>query len=133
MDITTILWTSLVSLVGLQLCLPDGEVEKMADQTPVFWCPNPFLRMIYGLFQLAGVIFVGGFALYLTFTEHWWYILIYIAGVLVAKLGALLAQIPIALIFSKLIERSMYGGLSIRRLFGTLMIALGIVLCFTIQ
>jgi len=133
MDITTILWTTFISLVGLQLCLPDGEAEKMADQTPMFWCPNPFLRMIYGLFQLAGVIFVGGFALYLTFTEHWWYILVYIAGVYVAKLFALLTQIPIALIFSKLIDRTMYGGLSTKRLFGTLMIAMGIVLCFTLQ
>lgn len=133
MDITTILWTTFISLVGLQLCLPDGEVEKMADQTPVFWCSNPFLRMIYGLFQLAGVICVIGFALYLTFTEHWLYILVYIAGVLLAKFAALLMQIPIALMFSKQIGRAMYGGLSTKRLFGTLMIALGIVLCFIIK
>lgn len=133
MDLTTILWTSFISLVGLQLCIPDGDVEKMADQTPMFWCQNPFLRMLYGLFQLVGVIFVIGFALYLTFTEHWWYILIYLAGVILAKLTALLLQIPIALIFSKQIEGAMYGGLIAKRLFGTLMIITGIVLCFIIQ
>ncbi|MCM1293358.1 MAG: hypothetical protein NC111_05895 [Bacteroides sp.] len=133
MDISTILWTTFISLVGLQFCLPDGDGEKMADQTPMFWCPNPFFRIIYGLFQLVGVIFVIGFALYLTFTEHWWYILIYLAGVLLAKFAALLMQIPIALIFSKQIERAMYGGLIAKRICGTLMIALGIVLCLTNQ
>ena len=133
MDVTTVLWTTFISLVGLQLCLPDGDGEKMADQTAMFWCPNPFLRIVYGLFQLVGVIFVIGFALYLTFTEHWWYILIYLTGVLLAKLVALLMQIPIVLIFSKQIERAMYGGLIAKRFFGTLIIILGIVLCFTIQ
>lgn len=133
MDVTTILWTTFISLAGLQLCLPDGEGEKMADHTPMFWCPNPFLRMLYGLFQLVGVIFVIGFALYLTFTAHWWYILIYIVCVLLAKLVALLLQIPIALAFSKEIEGTMYGGLIAKRLLGTLMIILGIILCFTIQ
>ena len=35
MDVTTLLWTSFVSLVGLQLCVPDGSVEKMADSIDI--------------------------------------------------------------------------------------------------
>ena len=48
--VATILFTTFISLVGLQLCVPDGETEKMADKYPSWWCSNPFLRIIYGLF-----------------------------------------------------------------------------------
>lgn len=128
MDVTTILYTTFISLVGLQLCVPDGDGEKMADKTPMYWCPNPFMRIIYGALQLLGVIFVLVFALYLTFTEDWWYILVYLGGVILSKILSFILQISIALIFSKQIERLMYGGLIYKRLFGTLLIALGIVL-----
>lgn len=122
---TTILWTTFISLVGLQLCVPDGDVEKMADQNPMFWCSNPLLRILYGFLQLLGVIFVLGFALYLTFSEHWWYILAYLGGVILSKISAYILQIPIALIFSKQIEKDMYGGLKFKRLTGSLLIILG--------
>lgn len=126
MDVTTILVSTAVSFVGLQLCTPDGEVEKMADSLlPNFWCANPFLRLLYGLFQLLGVIFVLGFAIYLTFTEHWWYFLIYLGGAILAKIVSFLLQIPIALIFSKQIEKDMYGGMKFKRLIGSLLIILG--------
>lgn len=128
MDITTILWTTFISLVGLQLCVPDGDVEKMADQNPSFWCGNPLLRIIYGLFQLLGVVYVIGFALYLTFADHWWYILVYLGGVILAKLVSFLLQIPIALMLSKQIQGQMYGGLIYKRLIGTLLIVLGMIL-----
>lgn len=128
METTTILWTTFISLVGLQLCVPDGDTEKMADHNPSFWCGNPLLRIIYGLFQLLGVVFVIGFALYLTFAEHWWYILVYLGGVIMAKLFAFILQIPIALIFSKQIQGHMYGGLIYKRLTGTVLIILGLIL-----
>ena len=128
MEIITILWTTFISLVGLQLCVPDGDVEKMADQNPSFWCGNPLLRIIYGLFQLLGVVFVLGFALYLTFAEYWWYILVYLGGVIIAKLVAFLLQIPIALMFSTQIQGNMYGGLIYKRLIGTVLIILGMIL-----
>lgn len=128
MDITTILWTTFISLVGLQLCVPDGDVEKMADQNPSFWCGNPLLRIIYGLFQLLGVVYVIGFALYLTFADHWWYILVYLGGVILAKLVSFFLQIPIAMMLSKQIQGQMYGGLIYKRLIGTLLIVLGMIL-----
>lgn len=128
MDITTILWTTFISLVGLQLCVPDGDIEKMADQNPSFWCGNPLLRIIYGLFQFLGVVYVIGFALYLTFADHWWYILVYLGGVILAKLVSFLLQIPIAMMLSKQIQGQMYGGLIYKRLIGTLLIVLGMIL-----
>lgn len=128
METTTILWTTFISLVGLQLCVPDGDTEKMADHNPNFWCGNPLLRIIYGLFQLLGVVFVIGFALYLIFAEHWWYILVYMGGVIIAKLVTFLLQIPIALMFSKQIQGHMYGGLISKRLIGTVLIILGLIL-----
>lgn len=128
MEITTILWTTFISLVGLQLCVPDGDTEKMADHYPSFWCGNPLLRIIYGLFQLLGAVFVIGFALYLTFAEHWWYIIVYFGGAIIAKLVAFLLQIPIALIFSKQIQVHMYGGLIYKRVIGTVLIILGLIL-----
>lgn len=128
MDITTILYTTFISLVGLQICAPDGDVEKMADKTPAFWCPNPFLRIIYGLLQLLGVLFVLGLALYLTFSTHWWYILVYIGGMILGKIVAFILQIPMALLFSKQIEGTMYGGLIAKRIFGSLLIVTGISL-----
>lgn len=128
MEITTILWTTFISLVGLQLCVPDGDTEKMADHYPSFWCGNPLLRIIYGLFQLLGAVFVIGFALYLTFGEHWWYIIVYFGGAIIAKLVAFLLQIPIALIFSKQIQVHMYGGLIYKRVIGTVLIILGLIL-----
>ena len=128
MDITTILYTTFISLVGLQICVPDGDDEKMADKTPDFWCPNPFLRIIYGLLQLLGVLFVLGLALYLTFSTHWWYILVYIGGMILGKIVAFILQIPMALLFSKQIEGTMYGGLIAKRIFGSLLIVTGISL-----
>lgn len=128
METTTILCTTFISLVGLQLCVTDGDVEKLADQNPSFWCPNSFLRVAFGLFQLLGAAFVLGFALYLSFTEHWWYILVYLVGVIIAKLFAFLLQIPIALMFSKQIQGHMYGSLIYKRLIGTVLILLGMIL-----
>ena len=37
METTTILWTTFISLVGLQLCVPDGDTEKMADHKGSFF------------------------------------------------------------------------------------------------
>lgn len=132
MDITTILYTTFISIVGLQMCVPDGDVEKMADKMPSFWCPNPFLRIIYGLLQLLSALFVLGLALYLTFDSHWWYILVFIGGVILGKIVAFLLQIPMALLFSKQIEGAMYGGLIAKRITGSILIVVGMGL-FLIQ
>lgn len=129
MDISLILLTTFIALVGLQLCVPDGEGEKMADKFPHFWCENPWLRMGYGLMQLIGVVFVLGMALFLTFTENWWYILVYLCGVIVAKFVALLIQVPIGLLCGNMIEQHMYGGLRIKRLVGTILIVSSLVMC----
>lgn len=133
MEVTTILWTTFLSLVGLRLCSPDGDIEKMADKIPYLWCPKPFWRIIYGLFQIIGIVFVLGFALYLTFTHNWWYILVYIGGVLLANVTSILLQVPVALIFLNKAQSNMYGNLVIKRLIGTIMIICGIIICFIIH
>lgn len=131
MDITTILWTTAVSLVGLQLCLPDSKVDEINDRFPRFWCPNPLLRIFYGLSNLCGVIFVLGFAIYLSITQHWWYIFAYLGAAAISNLIVVsLLKTILALMY---INRSSDNSLFIRRMMGSLLIVTGIVLCFTLQ
>lgn len=47
----------------------------------------------YGLSNILGVIFVLGMVGYLTFTEHWWYLGVYVGGLILAKLIALLLRL----------------------------------------
>ena len=113
MDISFLLISSAISLVGLHMCLPSSEVEKMTER---YWAQSRLLRVIYGLFQLVGVVFVLVVMGYLTFKVHWWYILVYIGGVFAAKFIALLLQFFFHSLFS-------------RRIAGTILIIISIV-CF---
>lgn len=131
MDVTTLLWTSFVSLVGLQLCVPDGSVEKMADTTDIMafqWCPNPYLRIAYGLCQLLGCCFVLFAGIALTITEHWWYILVYLVGIIIAKIVSMLLIVP--LVFLKIdrwFNDFMFSSLQAKRLIGSIIIIFGIL------
>ena len=100
MNLLLILWTAFTTLVGLMLCIPDnpnGKPEmEMFEQ---FWTQNPWVRIFYGLANILGVIFVLGMVGYLTFTQHWWYIAVFIGAILVAKIAAFilgLALYPLA-------------------------------------
>ena len=130
METSVILLSSFVALVGLQLSVPDGDVEKMADNGMMGcpWCPSPILKIIYGLSQLAGVAFCLGFAAYLTFAEHWWYLLVYIGGVMLAKVTAILLHIPLLPLF-KLCDEGLFSDLRIKRFVGTLLIWIGFAIC----
>ena len=129
MDITVLLWTSFISLIGLNFCEPE-EADKRLLSIPVPWCRNPFMRFLYGVIQLLGLLFVWGTAIYLTFTVHWWYILIYLAGGLIAKLISLILIIPLAATnMDEWFSDVMFGELKARRLVGSVIVVVGILLC----
>lgn len=75
MEVSLILWTSFLSLVGLQLCIPENPNGRFEAEFNERWCTHsPLLRMFYGLSNILGALFVLGMVGYLTFTEHWWYL-----------------------------------------------------------
>lgn len=111
MDPIILLISTSISLIGLQICLPKDDWEKLDDAS---WTKSPMLKIFYGLIQLIGVVFVlGGFG-YLTFFEHWWYFLIYIGAFAVARL--------IAIVFMNFID-SFFA----RRIIGTILVLVGIL------
>ena len=131
MEISVVLILSFIVLVGLQISVPDGDVEKMADSPGLGcpWCPSPILKIFYGIIQLIGVAFIIIIVLYLTFTEKWWYFLIYLAGLPLSKIVSLLLQIFLVPVYKKYEFRVMYGGLRVKRLVGTLLIICGVLSC----
>ncbi len=85
-----LLLTSFVALLGLKICVPENPNEEFeAQMNERFWTNNPFLRIFYGLTNIVGVIFVLASVAYLTFVEHWWYFIVYIIALLIAKILAL--------------------------------------------
>ncbi|MBQ6649289.1 MAG: hypothetical protein IJM66_10650 [Muribaculaceae bacterium] len=110
-DPTIILISTSISLIGLQICLPKDDVEKLDEVT---WTKSPLLKIIYGIIQLVGVVFVlGGFG-YLTFFEHWWYLLVYFGAFAIARLMATISNALIESFFA-------------RRIIGTIIILCGIL------
>ena len=133
MEVVNNLLTIFVVLVGLSLCRPE-ESEKLADSIDILrWCHSSLIKILYGLIQLIGVVFVIGFVIYLI-CVHWWYILVVVGASLLAGIGhivSLLIFLPIILIW-KHFDWGMYWELRARRLIGTLMIIAGVVLCFVL-
>ena len=128
-DISTILWSMSLALVGLALCNPRSEMEKVAD-TPMgvyLWCHYPLIRVLYGWGQCVGLAFVYSTTIFTIFCIHWWYVFFYVGGVLAAKLISFIINIPIACMCVRRLQ--LYGALRMRRLIGTLLIAVGIILC----
>ena len=128
--ISTILWAMSLALVGLALCNPQSETEKMAD-TPMgvhLWCHYPRIRLLYGWGQCAGLAFVLGTAVHMIFLVHWWYVLIIAAALPVAKILAGIINIPIEYAYDRAL--SLYGALRFRRIIGTLLFLLAIILCW---
>lgn len=129
MEISIVLLTCFIALVGLKMCdIEKGTVEDFADK-PGFcpWCPSPILKILYGLMQLIGVVFVLGLMLYLTFTEHWWYILVYIGGLVAAIILSFILRILLIPIV-KMFSYDMFRELQVRRFVGTILIIIGLVL-----
>lgn len=128
METSVILLTCFIALVGLKMCdVDNGTVEDFADKPGVFsWCRSPILKMLYGIMQLIGCVFVLGLMLYLTFTEHWWYIFVYIGGLIVAMFLSFILRILLIPIV-KMFSYDMFRELQVRRFVGTILIVIGVL------
>lgn len=111
-DPIVLLISTSISLIGLQICLPKDDFEKLDEVT---WTTSPLLKIIYGIIQLVGVIYIlGGFG-YLTFFEHWWYFLIYFGAFAIARLMTT-------------ISNAIIDSLFVRRIIGSIIILCGILI-----
>ena len=134
MEVSTVLISTFIVLVGLQLCVPEtpngkeGEFEKGVIEQ--FWTKNPLLRIIYGLCNILGVVFVLGFMGYLVFTEKWWYIGVYVLGLILAKFVAFILRILLIPLYKK--ESSIYAQVLVQRIFGIIIILIGMILIMLI-
>lgn len=129
MDISLILWTSSLALVGLQLCEPENPNGRFeAKLIEKYWTHNPLLRIFYGLSNILGVIFVLGTVGYLTFTEHWWYLGVYVGGLILAKLIAFLLRLLLYPLYRLSNDFSSFAEIKVQRVVGSLMVLVGIVL-----
>jgi len=129
MDVSLVLWTSFLALVGLQLCVPENPNGRFeAEFNERWWTHNPLLRIFYGLSNILGVLFVLGLVGYLTFTEHWWYIGVYVGGLILAKLIAFLLRLFLYPFYRFSNDIPSFAHIKVQRIAGSLMILVGIAL-----
>ena len=134
MDVSLVLWTSFLALVGLQLCIPENPNGRFeAEFNERWWTHNPFLRMFYGLSNILGALFVLGMAGYLTFAEHWWYIGVYIGGLILSKLLAFLLRLLLYPVYNLTNDIPTFAEIKVQRIVGSLMALLGIILFLTLK
>lgn len=132
MDTSLVLLTSFVALLGLQMCVaenPNGRFEAQMNEQ--YWTQNPLLRIFYGLSNIAGAIFVLGMIGYLTISEHWWYLIVYLVAVPVAKLLAFICKLVIIFLWKKSDDNlETFSRIKKHRIIGSLIIIAAIVLFF---
>lgn len=132
MDTSLVLLTSFVALLGLQMCVaenPNGRFEAQMNEQ--YWTQNPLLRNFYGLSNIAGAIFVLGMVGYLTISEHWWYIIVYLIAVPVAKLLSFICKLVIIFLWKKSDDNlETFSRIKKHRIIGSLIIIAAIVLFF---
>ena len=127
MDVSLILWTSSLALVGLQLYEPENHNGRFgAKFNEKYWTHNPLLRIFYDLSNILGVIFVLGMVGYLTFTEHWWYLGVYVGGLILAKFIAFLLRLLLYPLYR--LSNDFFAEIKVQRIVGSLMVLVGIVL-----
>ena len=127
MEITFLIIGSFVSLIGLNLCIPENPNGKFeADLIEKRWTDNNLLRIFYGISNIVGSLFVLGTVGYLTFAVKWWYVLVYIGGFILAKLIAFIMR-QILSPFEKM-ANGMYANVVVQRFVGSILIIVGIVL-----
>ena len=127
MEVTTILICTFIVLVGLQLCLIDTPTGKFEGSvTESYWTDSPWLKIIYGICNLLGVFFVLGFMGYLAFKEHWWYIGVYLAGLILARLVAFVLSLLLRPLY--MMVNDLYGNVFVQRVAGIIIIIAGMLL-----
>lgn len=128
MDISIVLTTAFIALIGEVLCqIEKGTVEEIADMPGLCpWCESPTLKMLYGMLQIAGVIFVLGITAYLTFTEDWWYILVYLGGRIAASIIVYIIKLLLLPVY-KMYSHHMLIHVKINRCIGSCFILIGIL------
>ncbi len=134
MSATLIFWLSFIVLIGLQLCVP----EKISDANGTYkdelaekyWTDNNWLRILYGWSVLLGSLSVIAAAGYLTFAEHWWYILVYIGAIIGSKIGAFILKLGLVVILPPMY---MYDRLKICRIVGLIIIYVALIMGFLLS
>ena len=131
MEVSTIIISSFIVLIGLQLCVPETPNGKFeADLIEKYWTQNPLLRIVYGFLNIIGVVFVLGFLIYLTFTEHWWYIGVYIGGLILAKAFAFIFKLILMPFYKRV--NSIYADVVVQRVAGVIIIIIGMLLAIVL-
>lgn len=128
MDTSLVLLTSFVALLGLQMCVaenPNGRFEAQMNEW--YWTQNPLLRVFYGLSNILGVIFVLGMVGYLTISEHWWYLIVYLIAVPVAKLLSFICNLVVFLIWKKSDDIETFDRIKKQRIVGSVVIIVAFV------
>ena len=131
MDTSLVLITSFVALLGLQMCVsenPNGRFEAQMNER--YWTQNPLLRVFYGLSNILGVIFVLGMVGYLTISEHWWYLIVYLIAVPVAKLLSFICNLIVFLIWKKSNDIETFSRIKKQRIVGSVVIIVAVVFFF---
>ena len=134
MSATLIFWLSFIVLIGLQLCVP----EKISDANGTYkdelaekyWTDNNWLRILYGWSVLLGSLSVIAAAGYLTFAEHWWYILVYIGAIIGSKIGAFILKLGLVVTLPPMY---MYDRLKICRIVGLIIIYVALIMGFLLS
>ena len=134
MEVSLILWTSFLSLVGLQLRIPENPNGRFeAEFNERWWTHSPLLRMFYGLSNILGALFVLGMVGYLTFTEHWWYLAVFVGGIILAKILAFLLRLLLYPLYNMMNDIPTFAEIKVQRIVGSLMALLGIILFFVLK
>ncbi len=131
MDTSLVLLTSFVALLGLQMCVPENPNGRFeAQMNERYWTQNPLLRVFYGLSNILGVIFVLGMVGYLTFSEHWWYLIVYLIAVPVAKLLSFICNLAVFLIWKKSDDIETFSRIKKQRIVGSMVILAALIFFF---
>ena len=131
MDTSLVLFTSFVALLGLQMCVPENPNGRFeAQMNERYWTQNPLLRIFYGLSNSAGVIFVLGMVAYLTISEHWWYLIVYLVALPMAKLLAFICKLGVLLLWKKSDNIETFCRIKKHRIVGSLVIITAIITFF---
>lgn len=129
MDTTVLIICSFISLVGLQLCIPETPNGKFeAGVIEKLWTNNPLLRIFYGISNIVGVLFVLGVVGYLTFAVKWWYILVYVGCTILARIIAFILRLTLSPFYK--MSNEIHAHVVVQRIVGPFLILLGIALAF---